>query len=350
MKAMILNKVTDLEHDSEPLQLAEVKKPEPEESEVLLKVLACGVCHTELDEIEGRTPPPSFPVILGHQVVGEVVERGKNAGLHNIGDRVGVGWIFSACGSCEFCMTGNENLCADFQATGRDFNGGYAEFMTVPEQFAIPVPSSISDTEAAPLLCAGAIGYRSMKLTELKNGQSLGLMGFGASAHLVLKMVKHRLPESKVFVFARSKPERDFALELGASWSGNIDQKPPVLLNAIIDTTPAWKPIERSMTYLRPGGRLVINAIRKENRDRSELGTLEYESHLWQEKEIKSVANVTRQDIIEFLDLAASIPIKPETQEFQLKEANLALLELKTRKIRGAKVLQLANLNRARKE
>lgn len=349
MKAMILSKTTDLEYNTEPLQLAELEKPKPGKSEVLLRVLTCGVCHTELDEIEGRTAPPSFPVVLGHQVVGEVIERGENARLHHVGDRVGVGWIFSACGTCEFCLAGNENLCTDFQATGRDFNGGYAEFMTVPEEFAISVPPSISDTEAAPLLCAGAIGYRSMKLTDLKNGQSLGLMGFGASAHLVLKMVNHQLPESEVYVFARSKPEREFALELGATWSGNIDQKPPVLLNAIIDTTPAWKPIERSMTYLKPGGRLVINAIRKENKDRSQLDILQYESHLWQEKEIKSVANVTRQDIIEFLDLAATIPIKPETQEFRLEEANLALLELKTRKIRGAKVLRITKLNSNRK-
>ncbi len=348
MKAMILNEITDLGLNTEPLQSAEIPKPEPGKSEVLLKVLTCGVCHTELDEIEGRTPPPSLPVVLGHQVVGEVVKRGDKANLHNIGDRVGVGWIYSACGICEFCLAGNENLCSQFQATGRDFNGGYAEYMSVPEQFAVPVPSSISDTEAAPLLCAGAIGYRSIKLTDMKNGQILGLMGFGASAHLVLKMVKHILPESEVYVFARSKPEREFALELGATWAGNIDQKPPVLLNAIIDTTPAWKPIERSMTYLKPGGRLVINAIRKENRDRSYLEAFEYESHLWQEKEIKSVANVTRQDIVEFLDLAASIPIRPEIQEFHLEDANLALLELKTRKIRGAKVLRIATTGNAR--
>jgi propanol-preferring alcohol dehydrogenase len=183
-----------------------------------------------------------------------------------------------------------------------------------------------------------------MKLSKLENGQTLGLMGFGASAHLVLKMVKHRFPESENYVFARSKAEREFAREIGAIWSGTIDDDPPVLLDAIIDTTPAWKPIERSMTYLKPGGRLVINAIRKEKRDRDFLGLLEYESHLWQEKEIKSVANVTRQDIAECLELAASIPIQPEIQEFRLEQANQALLELKTRKIRGAKVLRIATM------
>jgi propanol-preferring alcohol dehydrogenase len=170
-------------------------------------------------------------------------------------------------------------------------------------------------------------------------------MGFGASAHLVLKMVKNQYPTSKVYVFARSQPEREFALEIGATWSGDIDTAPPELLNTIIDTTPAWKPIERSMTYLKPSGRLVINAIRKENRDRSYLDSLQYESHLWQEKEIKSVANVTRRDIVEFLDLAASIPIKPEVQEFPLEKANQALLELKNRKIRGAKILRIAPSN-----
>ncbi len=344
MKAMVLNGLHDLEKSDKPLLLTELPIPEPKPGEVLLKVLTCGVCHTELDEIEGRTPPPVFPVVLGHQVVGSVIRQGENAQLHELGTRVGVGWIFSACGNCEYCLSGNENLCSEFKATGRDFNGGYAEYMAVPERFAIPIPSSISDSEAAPMLCAGAIGYRSLKLTHLVNGQSLGLMGFGASAHLVLKMVKDQFPASQVYVFARSQPEREFALEIGAAWSGDIDIAPPEQLNTIIDTTPAWKPIERSMTYLKPGGRLVINAIRKENRDRNHLDSLQYESHLWQEKEIKSVANVTRQDIVKFLDLAASIPVRPEFQEFPLESANQALLELKNRRIRGAKILRIATI------
>ncbi|MEE9518162.1 MAG: zinc-dependent alcohol dehydrogenase family protein [Candidatus Adiutricales bacterium] len=315
--------------------------PVPGENEILVKVSACGVCHTELDEIEGRTPPPRFQVILGHQIVGRVKERGSKAGKFQIGDRVGIGWIHSACGKCEHCQKENENLCDKFQATGRDVHGGYAEFTAVPEDFAYKIPDVFSDFEAAPLLCAGAIGYRSMKLTGLKDGQNLGLTGFGASAHLVLKMVKHRFPRSHVFVFARSEKERAFARELGAVWSGPAEQESPQKLKAIIDTTPAWKPVVEALKNLEKGGRLVINAIRKEDSDKDFLLNLEYPTHLWFEKEIKSVANVARTDIIEFLNLAAEIPIKPEVQIFSLNEANMALRELKERKIRGAKVLKM---------
>jgi len=345
MKAMVLTQIHNLDHTDEPLQLVDIEKPIPEPGEILIKISTCGICHTELDEIEGRTPPPQFPVILGHQLVGTVIENRETTSLHSIGDRVGVGWIFSACGTCEFCRNDAENLCPDFKATGRDRNGGYAEYTTIPEAFAIPIPASISDTEAAPLLCAGAIGYRSLMLSNLIDGQNLGLMGFGGSAHLVLKMVLHRYPNSRVYVFARSKHERDFSLEIGAAWSGNIDQPPPELLNCIIDTTPVWKPIVHCMSYLKPGGRqlsrLVINAIRKESRDQDFLQKLSYEAHLWMEKEIKSVANVSRRDIIEFLELAAAIPIRPEIQEYQLKKANQGLMDLKNRHIRGSKVLKI---------
>ncbi len=342
MKAMLLKQIHDLGETSTPLELEEIPIPEPSPGQVQLRVLTCGVCHTELDEIEGRTPPPHFPMIPGHQIVGIVTKLGEGTSLHKIGDRVGVGWIHSACGNCEFCQSEQENLCPEFQATGRDFDGGYAEYTQVPERFAIPIPDSISDGEAAPLLCAGAIGYRSLALCEFKDGYNLGLMGFGASAHLVLKMVKHLYPQSSVFVFARSKKERDFAIELGACWAGDINDNPPELINCIIDTTPAWKPVTEALGFLKPGGRLVINAIRKEDRDRAHLSTLEYEHQLWMEKEIKSVANVTRKDISEFLNLAASIPIHPEFTEYPLEEANVALSELKNRKIRGAKVLRVS--------
>ncbi len=341
MKAQVLNKINKMTENANPLELADMPIPVPEEDEILVKVSACGVCHTELDEIEGRTPPPRFPVILGHQIVGRVKERGSKAGKFQIGDRVGIGWIHSACGKCEHCQEENENLCDKFQATGRDVHGGYAEFAAVPEDFAYKIPDVFSDFEAAPLLCAGAIGYRSMKLTGLKDGQNLGLTGFGASAHLVLKMVKHRFPRSHVFVFARSEKERAFARELGAVWSGPAEQESPQKLKAIIDTTPAWKPVVEALKNLEKGGRLVINAIRKEDSDKDFLLNLEYPTHLWFEKEIKSVANVARTDIIEFLNLAAEIPIKPEVQIFSLNEANMALRELKERKIRGAKVLKM---------
>jgi propanol-preferring alcohol dehydrogenase len=342
VKAMVLNELCSLEMNQTPLELVNVPDPVPAAGEILVKVSACGVCHTELDEIEGRTPPPRLPVILGHQVVGRVEEHNGEAGTFQTGDRVGIAWIYSACGVCKFCLAGNENLCADFRATGRDVNGGYAEYMTVPEGFAYAIPDTFSDAEAAPLLCAGAIGYRSLRLTGLQDGQNLGLTGFGASGHLVLKMVRHRYPNTKVFVFARSPKEREFSQELGAVWAGDTADEAPEKLDSIIDTTPVWKPVVEALKNLEPGGRLVINAIRKEDIDKECLLQLDYPAHLWLEKEIKSVANVTRADVAEFLELAAEIPIRPDVQEFGLAEANRALVELKTRKIRGAKVLRIS--------
>jgi len=341
MKAMILNDICNLEKDKCPLAMADLPIPVPGENEILVKVSACGVCHTELDEIEGRTPPPEFPVVPGHQVIGKVVHNGASALKHQIGDRVGIAWIFSACGECEFCVSGNENLCEQFKATGRDANGGYAQYMTVPENFAYKIPGMFSDVEAAPLLCAGAIGYRSIRLAGIKDGQNVGLTGFGASAHIVLKMAHYIYPGSRVFVYARSERERSFARELGAYWIGDTEDIPPEKQNAIIDTTPVWKPVIEALKNLKSGGRLVINAIRKEDSDKHNFETLNYPVHLWLEKEIKSVANVTRADVEEFLELAAKIPIKPEIQEFPLEDANRALVELKERKIRGAKVLRI---------
>ncbi|MGQ9695581.1 MAG: zinc-dependent alcohol dehydrogenase family protein [Thermodesulfobacteriota bacterium] len=343
MKAMVLKQITSLETNSEPLQLVNLPIPVPREKEILIKISACGVCHTELDEIEGRTPPPSFPTILGHQVIGRVEENGPRAHKFKIGDRVGVGWIGFACGNCEFCLGGNENLCNDFMATGRDLPGGYAEYMTIKEDFAYPIPSIFADAEAAPLLCAGAIGYRALRLSGISPGKNLGLIGFGASAHLVIQMAKYKFPAAQIFVFARSTQERSFARQLGAIWAGDIGEEPPEKIDCAIDTTPAWRPVMAGLKNLQKSGRLVINAIRKEERDKETLQEIDYPAHLWLEKEIKSVANVTRQDIEEFLHLAAQIPIKPEFQEFPLADANQALLELKQRKIKGAKVLRIPN-------
>jgi propanol-preferring alcohol dehydrogenase len=344
MKAMVLNQIWDLSQSDSPLELVEMERPQPGVGEILIRVTACGICHTELDEIEGRTPPPHYPIVPGHQVVGRVAENGSRASRFQAGERVGVAWIHSACGVCHHCRQGDENLCASFRATGRDAHGGYAEYMTVPESFAYPIPDVFSDMEAAPLLCAGAIGYRSLRLTGLQDGQRLGLTGFGASAHIVLKLVRHAYPGAGVFVFSRSQAERDFARELGADWNGDIGEMAPQNLDCIIDTTPAWKPVVEALHNLAPGGRLVINAIRKEENDKAELLRLDYPTHLWLEKEIKSVANVSRADVGEFLELAARIPIKPEYQVYSLDQANLALMELKQRKIRGAKVISLANL------
>lgn len=341
MKAWILKEITDLSLKSFPLVLSEVAVPVPGDHEVLVKVSCCGVCHTELDEIEGRTPPAVYPVIPGHQVVGFISKCGAQVTRFAMGDRVGVAWIFSACGTCEYCLAGLENLCPDFKATGRDKNGGYAEYMVVDEKFAYAIPSSFSDTEAAPLLCAGAIGYRSLKLAAIRNGQTLGLTGFGASGHLVLKMARHLYPESAIIVFARSSEEQKFALQLGAVWAGDISDTPPMQANAIIDTTPVWSTVTGSLLQLKPGGRLVINAIRKESADLNALLKIRYQDHLWMEKEIKTVANITRTDVEDFLTLAASIPIRPAIETYPFEKANEALIDLKHKHVKGAKVIVL---------
>jgi propanol-preferring alcohol dehydrogenase len=341
MQAMVLKGVSLFSEDPAPLVLSEVPEPVPRPGEILIRVSACGVCHTELDEIEGRTPPPAFPIIPGHQVVGRVARLGEGAAPFRPGDRVGVGWIHNACGVCEACRSRKENLCARFVATGRDVNGGYAEWMTVPAPFAHPIPEAFTDGQAAPLLCAGAIGWRSLRLAGVADGQNLGLTGFGASGHLVLQTLRHRFGRVKAFVFARSEPEREFARNLGAFWAGATDEAPPEQLHAVIDTTPAWKPVVEALKHLLPGGTLVVNAIRKEEADKAELLKLDYPAQLWMEKKIQSVANVTRRDISEFLAFAAGIPLRPEVVEYPLAEANRALGELKTGKIRGAKVLRI---------
>ena len=342
MRAMLINDLGPVSESSAPLVSADWPDPTPAGGEILIRVSVCGVCHTELDEVEGRMPPPRLPVIPGHQVIGRVEALGEGAGSFQRGDRVGVAWIYSACEHCAFCRKGEENLCERFRATGRDAHGGYAELMTVPQAFAHAIPNTLADVEAAPLMCAGAIGFRSLRLARLEDGQALGLTGFGASAHLVLKLVRHRFPGTQVFVFARSAAERAFARELGAAWAGETGERAPRRLDAIIDTTPAWTPVVEALENLERGGRLVINAIRKEDVNKNALMALDYPAQLWLEKEIKSVANVTRSDVREFLLLASEIPLKPEVREYELAEANRALIELKRGEIRGAKVLRVS--------
>lgn len=342
MNVMAITRICDLLENRHPLCAMDLPEPVIRGTqEMIVQVAACGVCHTELDEIEGRTPPNEFPMVPGHQIVGTVVDTGREVTKFKSGDRIGIAWIYSSCQKCRYCQNGLENLCREFRATGRDAHGGYAEFTKVHEHFAFKIPEALSDVEAAPLLCAGAIGYRSLRLARMSDGQNLGLTGFGASAHLVLKMVRHKFPNTKVFVFARSQKEREFAMELGAVWAGETQEMAPEKLNGIIDTTPAWKPVVEGLKNLCPNGRLVINAIRKEDADKEQLLNLDYPEHLWMEKEIKSVANVACCDVSEFLDLAARIPIKPEVEIFPLEKANQALMELKERRIRGAKVLKI---------
>ncbi len=333
MKAMIMERIVDLSEEDEPLNFVDLPDPQPAKGEVLIEVHACGVCHTELDEIEGRTPPPKLPVVPGHEVVGRVIELGDNVRTHHIDDRVGVGWIHQSSGGHD------ENLSERFVATGRDVNGGYAQLMTVPAGYALAVPEVFTDVQAAPLLCAGAIGHRALKLTGLQDGQRLGLTGFGGSAHLVAQLAQQRYPNCEIYVFARDEGARAHARSLGAVWAGETGERAPHLLDAIIDTTPAWTPVVAAMANLKPGGRLVINAIRKEEIDKQALLSLSYHEHLWMEREIKSVANITRLDIAEFLQAAAEFSITAEVETFPLQQANRALVELKREPVRGAKVL-----------
>ena len=339
MRAMQLSALAQLDENPAPLELAELPVPLPEAGEILVAVTVCGVCHTELDEIEGRTPPPSLPIVPGHEIVGRVARIGDGCGRFDVGQRVGVGWIHSSTGAID------ENLSECFRATGRDVDGGYAEYVAVPENYAYPIPDAFSDAEAAPLLCAGGVGYRSLKLAGIRDGEVLGLTGFGGSGHLVLQLSKHLYPSTKVFVFARSDKERAFARELGADWAGDTVDSPPVAPHAIIDTTPAWKPVLAALACLRPGGRLVINAIRKEDRDRDLMASIRYEDHLWMEKELKTVANVTSRDLAEFLPIAAEIPLHVEVTEYPLERANEALLALRSGHVRGAKVLRVFSGN-----
>ncbi len=337
MRAMVLRALGDLNAQPDPLSLEDWPMPVPAAGELLVAVSVCGVCHTELDEIEGRAPPPELPVIPGHEVIGRVVALGKGCTRRAEGERVGVGWIHSSDGSAA------ENLSPAFRATGRDVNGGYAEFLTVPERYAYPIPEIYDDANAAPLLCAGGVGFRALRLTGITNGDVLGLTGFGGSGHLVLQLAKHLYPDTPVFVFARSEQERRFALELGADWAGDTADQAPDPAQAIIDTTPAWRPVLAALEQLRAGGRLIINAIRKESGDAGLLATLDYERHLWREKEIKTVANVTHADIAEFLPIAARVPLKVSVETYALEAANAALRSLKAGHIRGAKVLIINN-------
>lgn len=334
MRAMQLVRHTSLRADDAPLVLRDLAVPVPGPGEVLVEVSMCGVCHTELDEIEGRLAVPHLPVVPGHQVVGRIVARGGKVG-RAIGERVGVGWIHHSSG------TADENLSDGFVATGLHVDGGYAEYMTVPAAYAFPIPETFDDAAAAPLLCAGAIGFRALERSGLRDAETLGLTGFGGSAHIVIQLARHRFPRSRVYVFARDVRAREFALALGAVWAGDSDERAPELLDAIIDTTPAWAPVVSALGNLKPGGRLVINAIRKEDADKTALLDLDYHRHLWMEREIRSVANITGTDIATFLPLAAAIPIVTEVEIYPLERANEALVALKRQSVRGAKVLRV---------
>jgi propanol-preferring alcohol dehydrogenase len=335
MKAMVINGISPIE--ANPLEVADLPIPSPGDKQILVKISVCGICHTDLDEIEGRLKPAKLPIVPGHQVVGIVADIGKAVTKFNIGDRIGITWLYSSCGRCNFCQRGNENLCDRAAWTGKDVNGGYTEYMVITEDYAHRIPERFSDTQAAPLLCAGVIGYRTLRLAEITDGQTIGLFGFGACAHIVIQIIKYKFPNSAVFVFTKAAEHAELAKSLGAVWTGRSGDRPPAKLDRVLDFTPAGECVRDALEVLNKGGRLIINAIRKE----TAVPKLDYTEHLWLEKEIKSVANVTRKDAEEFLPLAAQIPIVPTIEEFPLARANEALSRLKHSKLRAAAVLRV---------
>ncbi|MFH1370281.1 MAG: zinc-dependent alcohol dehydrogenase family protein [Planctomycetota bacterium] len=333
---MVLTKTGPIE--SKPLELVGLPKPEPKENEILVKVSVCGACHTDLDEAEGGLAT-KLPVVPGHQAVGRVEEMGRGVTKHKVGDRVGVTWLYSSCGRCDFCKTGRENLCECAKWTGKDADGGYAEYMVIQEDYAYPIPERFTDSQAAPLLCAGVIGYRTLRLAQIKEGEKIGLFGFGASAHIVIQIIRHQFPDNPVFVFTKTEQHAELAKSLGAMWTGRSGDEPPSKLDKIMDFTPVGECVRDALKVLNRGGRLVINAIRKE----TPVPALDYAEYLWLEKEVKSVANVTRRDAEEFLPLASEIGIEPTIEEFPLEEANEVLRRIKHSQLRAAAVLKIGS-------
>lgn len=328
----------DLPWREEPLTVEDYPDPSPGPGQVLLRVLACGVCYTDIDIIEGRVRCKT-PLIPGHQVVGAVVEVGPGLGSGRIkrGDVVGVAWVGNTCGACRFCSTGLENLCEEFRATGCHIDGGYAEYAVAYADFVYSIPPGMDYVAAAPLLCAGAVGYRALRLANLKDGLRLGLFGFGASAHIILQVVKRVFPSVEVYVFSRSPEHRELAERLGADWTGHPSESPPRKLDRAIDFTPVGEITARALELLDRGGTLVVNVIRKQT-----PVNLDYAGHLWFERSVRSVANVTRRDVEELMSIAAKYGVRAETQPYALGEVNRALRDLKSARVKGSAVLKLA--------
>ena len=333
MKAMVLNRPRPIEEG--PLVMAEVDDPVPERNQVRIRVTACGICHTDLHVVEGELTPKKLPVIPGHQIVGTVDKLGRQVTRFREGNRVGVAWLNWTCGKCEFCRKGMENLCEKARFTGYDVDGGYAECVAVDEDFAYRIPQGSPDVEAAPLLCAGIIGFRALRLSNVQKGERLGLYGFGASAHIVIQIARHW--DCEVYVFTRGEEHRELARKLGAAWAGRAEDKPPAKLQSAIIFAPAGKLVLDALRVLEKGGTLALAGIYM-----TPVPQMDYREHLYFEKTIRSVANSTRKDAEELLRLAGEIPIHTEVQTFALGEANRALLLLKQGKIQGAGVLRVA--------
>jgi propanol-preferring alcohol dehydrogenase len=333
MRAMVVDKPAAIE--SNPLTLADLEKPVPKPGEILVRVTACGVCRTDLHVAEGDLAPKHPRIVPGHEVVGVVEQSGLGCSRFGPGARVGIAWLRETCGVCAWCRRGRENLCPNARFTGWDHDGGYAEFATVREDFAYAVPPNVPDAEIAPLLCAGIIGYRAIKRAEVRPGATVGLYGFGGSAHLAIQVLKYW--GCRVFVMSRGGVHRELAQELGAAWIGEADERPPAPLDAAILFAPAGNLVLPALAALDRGGILAVAGIYL-----SPIPTLDYERHLFNEKELRSVTANTRADGDEFLKIAGEIPIRTHTIAMDLADANRALTMLKRDELKGAAVLSVA--------
>jgi propanol-preferring alcohol dehydrogenase len=329
MKACLLDSPAAVE--TNPLRWCEVDEPKPGEGEVVLRVRACGVCRTDLHVVEGELPPRKSPVIPGHQVVGVVEKTGPGVTSLKPGIRAGIAWLHRTCGSCEYCASGRENLCDSAEFTGWSADGGYAEYTRAPAKFVYPIPEGFGDADAAPLLCAGIIGYRSLRLSGIQPGGKLAFYGFGAAAHVAIQVALHWQVE--VYAITRDERHRKLALEMGAVWAGSAEEDPPAKLDSAIIFAPAGELVPLALKALRKGGTLALGGIHM-----SPVPPLDY-SLLYHERTIRSVANNTRQDGLDFLCTAAEIPIRTQVQLFPMHEANWALNALKNDAVRGAAVL-----------
>lgn len=333
MKAMVLTRTADV--GTEPLQLRELPTPEPGPGEMLVRVSICGICRTDLHVIEGELPNPTLPLIPGHQAVGIVSQVGAGVTEQRVGERVGIAWLQHTCGLCEFCLSGRENLCERARFTGYQVDGGYAEYALVPAAFAYPIPPIFSDEEAAPLLCAGIIGYRALRLSGIQPGQRLGLYGFGASAHIAIQIARHR--GCQVYVSSLKPEHQRLARELGAAWVGGSTDSPPDKLHSSIIFAPAGELVPHALRSLARGGTLAIAGIHM-----TPIPSLDYDREVFGERIIRSVTANTRQDGLDLLREAAAIPIKTHTVRFSHEEANRALHALKSGSFQGAGVLSIS--------
>ncbi len=333
MRAMAIEKPAPIE--TNPLRLIEAPVPEPAAGEILVRIRTCGVCRTDLHVAEGDLPPRHPRIIPGHEVVGVVERVGPGCARYRAGSRVGIAWLRETCDACAYCKRGRENLCPNARFTGYDHDGGYAEFAVVREDFAYALPGGVGDQEAAPLLCAGIIGFRAIRRAEVKPGATVGLYGFGGSAHLAIQVLRHW--GCRVFVMSRGGIHRELAESLGAAWVGGAEEKPPAPLDAAILFAPAGNLVPPALEALDRGGVLAIAGIYL-----SQIPALDYDRDLFQERELRSVTANTRADGEEFLKIAGEIPIRTQTAAFALSDANVALQMLKHDQIKGAAVLKIS--------